>query len=202
MSARSEFDALKDSLSGLAKQGYISKEEESQEQQEQGFVPPDNLMFAPVRENENVYNHEVQGSPVPPMPNYEEQYAEPTMGYNDGEYPSIDEYDERLWPGGPKKSEVESWKKQFEDIYIADDIDPTAIFIYRTINRYEYKAIIATPNTDPLMREEMICEQCVLFPYEYSYGAMSKGNAGNVSTLADQILMMSGFVKNSMPRRL
>lgn len=196
MSARSEFDALKNGLSSLAQKGYVSS---SEKEEGDAFVAPDNLMFAPVNESGDVYGHEMESGASFES---ESTYAEEYRPYQDGHYEGVDEEDERLWPGGPRKSEVESWKKQYTDIYIADDIDPAEVFVYRTINRYEYKAIVATPNTDPLMREEMICEQCVLFPYEYSYSSMSNGNAGNVSTLAEQILTMSGFVKNSIPRRL
>ena len=61
---------------------------------------------------------------------------------------------------------------------------------------------MATPNTDPLMREEMICEQCVLFPYEYSYGVMSNNKAGVPTILAAHVMETSGFTKASIPRRL
>ena len=54
----------------------------------------------------------------------------------------------------------------------------------------------------PLMREEMICEQCVLFPREYGYGTMSNDGAGIPTTLSELILSSSGFVKASIPRRL
>lgn len=199
MSARNEFEALKQGLSGLAQQGYITPKEEEHEE----FVPPDDISFANVGDTET-YNYDAPpqfAAQEQPQRHYE-QPNQPSYNYEDGERPSIDNNDERLWTGGPLKSEVESWKKQYTDIYLADDIDPNVIFVYRPINRYEYKAIVAALNTDPLMREEMICEQCVLFPYEYGYGMMSGGNAGNVSTLSEQILMVSGFTKASIPRRL
>lgn len=193
MSARNEFEALKMGLHGLAEQGYITKE---QPEEEETFVPPSSIQFNAMDGEGYDYSqqhyHEEQ-----PQQNFTSQEE-----YFEGEYTPVDEHDERLWPGGPLKSEVESWKRQYSDIYLADDIDPNQVFIYRTINRYEYKAIVAALNTDPLMREEMICEQCVLFPYEYSYGIMSNGNAGNVTTLSEQILITSGFTKASMPRRL
>lgn len=200
MSARSEFDALRQGVSQLAKQGYIKPKEEYIEEHEE-FVPPDNIVFADVTQGDEVYNNPITQH----VNHYEEQYSGASFDTNEfdnDDRPRIENYEERLWDGGPLTSEVESWKKQYSDIYIADDIDPNNIFIFRTINRYEYKAIVAAPNTDPLMREEMICEQCVLFPYEYGYGLMSKQNAGNVTTLAEHILMTSGFTKASEPRRL
>ena len=61
---------------------------------------------------------------------------------------------------------------------------------------------MATPNTDPLMREEMICETCVLFPYAFSYEQMSTMDAGVISTLSEHIMTTSGFSRASMPKRL
>ena len=205
MSARNEFEALKQGLQGLANQGYITRKDEEPEnvvqEEHEEFVPPSDLAFQSMGDTEsyNYEQYEMQGE----VPNFTSQ-QQPEMNnyYEEGQAPAIDNEDERLWAGGPLKSEVESWKKQYTDIYLADDIDPSIIFVYRPINRYEYKAIIASMNTDPLMREEMICEQCVLFPYDYSYAMMSNGNAGNVSTLSEQILAMSGFTKSSIPRRL
>lgn len=202
MSARTEFDALKDGLNGLASAGHIPQGRANVDMDDfEEFVPPEKIPFSTLAPTDRVYRNDVGNN------DYEEEVpsfqSSPNQGhYTEPEYPTISDNDEALWPGGPLLSELESWKKQFTDIYMADDIDPNTIFIYRTINRYEYKAIIAAPNTDPLMREEMICEQCVLFPYEYSYGLMSNGNAGNVTTLAEHILTSSGFTKASIPRRL
>lgn len=200
MSARNEFEALKQGLGSLAKQGYIASPEEEHEE----FVPPSNLSFnnSGNGDNYDYAQHDIKDSAKPQLNTELQGYNTQDNPYFDEPAPNVDNEDERLWPGGPLKSEVESWKKQFTDVYLADDIDPNIVFVYRPINRYEYKTIVAALNTDPLMREEMICEQCVLFPYEYSYGMMSNGNAGNVSTLSEQILIMSGFSKASVPRRL
>lgn len=114
-------------------------------------------------------------------------------------------HDEPLYPGGPYLSEVNSWKKQFEEeghtLNLSEDIAGEQ-FVWRTLARNEYREIMALPNTDPLQREEIICEACVLFPYEYDFQAMSSRKAGVPSALAEQILGESGFRKPSPPQRL
>lgn len=113
--------------------------------------------------------------------------------------------DEPLFPGGPMVSEVNSWKKQFEvdghAIMMSDDIGGET-FIWRTLSRTEYREIMNLPNTDPLQREEIICEICVLFPYNYKFDTMASRKAGIPAVLAEQILHESGFKKPSPPIRL
>lgn len=112
--------------------------------------------------------------------------------------------DELIFEGGPTRTELMSWKKQFETeghsvnlSEIGDDV-----FIWRTLNRVEYREIMAIPNTDPLQREEIICEVCVLFPYDYNFKAMAEQKAGVPAILAEQIMKESGFSKIAPPTRL
>lgn len=55
------------------------------------------------------------------------------------------------------------------------------------------------PNTDPLQREEIICETCVLLPENYNYEAMARDKAGAPALLAEQIMQASGFIENYEP---
>lgn len=181
MDQMNQFEAMKNGFSDLAKKSNSKVDMSAYEDEE--FIPPDTLEIAHVTEDGRVQGNLQKA-------NYEEQRPD-----------AIDNEDEYLFENGPLASEVESWKKQFEGVYLVDDISDD-VYIYRTLNRYEYKAIMATPNTDPLMREEMICETCVLFPYNYSYEKMSTNNAGIVSTLAEHIMSTSGFSRSSMPVRL
>lgn len=125
-----------------------------------------------------------------------EEYVDPTPG------PDIDDY--QLWPSGPYHSQVLSWKKQFEsnnhNIYLTTFAGQDR-FIWRTLARYEYKVLMATPGTDPLMREEMICSSCILWPSDYNYETMAPEKAGYPSVLAQQIMQLSGFV-DIQPTRL
>ncbi|MNP27516.1 hypothetical protein D3C76_1204320 [compost metagenome] len=113
--------------------------------------------------------------------------------------------DEPLFPGGPLITDVNSWKKQFEvdghSIHLSEDIGGQN-FIWRTLARTEYREIMNLPNTDPLQREEIICEICVLFPYEYNFASMAAQKAGVPAVLAEQILHESGFRKPTPPQRL
>jgi hypothetical protein len=108
--------------------------------------------------------------------------------------------DTRIFPGGPYLSQVQSWKKQFGEIYIAEINDE--LYIFRPLNRYEYKQIMATPNLDPLQREEIIVEICTLYPTAFTFEEMSSGKAGIPAVLAEQILEKSGFNRNVSVRAL
>lgn len=112
--------------------------------------------------------------------------------------------EEPICPGGPPRSEVMSWKKQFEQdghaIHLSEIADE--IFIWRTLARNEYREVMALPNTDPLQREEILCEVCTLFPYEYNFTEMASRKAGIPAQLAEQIMQESGFRKASPPIRL
>ena len=114
-----------------------------------------------------------------------------------------------IFPGGPLVSQVTSWKKQFAitdasgNIVREGEIYVTKVgnqyYVWRPLTRYEYKQIVNMPNPDPLQREELICETCVLWPENYNYEAMAKDKAGVPALLAQQIMEASGFVENYEP---
>lgn len=112
--------------------------------------------------------------------------------------------DEPLFEGGPTRSEVSAWKKQFEEdghgVFLTEVGETN--FIWRTLNRAEYREIMALPNTDPLQREEIICEVCTLFPYQYNFASMANRKAGVPAVLAEQIMNESGFKRPTPPVRL
>lgn len=102
--------------------------------------------------------------------------------------------DMQAWQGGPLQSEILGWKKQFGRIYKTATPDGDT-FVWRALNRFEYKSIMSTPNTNELMREEMIAETCVLFPYDYCYEDMVNQPGGIPSMLAEQIMQKSAFTR-------
>ena len=110
------------------------------------------------------------------------------------EYP-IDPNDTPIFENGPGVSQVEIWKKQFtkEKIFHTQILEKH--FVFRTLNRYEYKQIVAIENIDALYREEIICKTCVLWPYNYDFKKMAKEDSGYPSTLAQIIMENSGFTK-------
>ena len=107
----------------------------------------------------------------------------------------IDNNDTPVFEGGPGLSQVDIWKKQFskESVFHVKILEKH--FIFRTLNRFEYKQIVAIENVDALYREEMICRTCVLFPYNYDFKAMAMEDSGYPSTLAEIIMENSGFTK-------
>lgn len=110
-------------------------------------------------------------------------------------HPSIDPFDKPIFPGGPLQSQINSWKKQWDGytIYATEILEDT--FVFRTLNRFEYKQIVALQNSDPLMREEVICETVTLWPAKYDWTSMATRKAGTPSTYSQIIMEKSGFTK-------
>lgn len=109
--------------------------------------------------------------------------------------PPLREYDRRLFEGGPTETELDTWKKTWEgyNIYFVEIVGKT--FIFRTINRFEYKQIVMRLNTDPLQREELICRTATLFPYDYSSKDMVGELAGIPTSYSQVIMEKSGFTE-------
>lgn len=107
----------------------------------------------------------------------------------------IDPDDVPVFPDGPGMSQINLWKKQFdkEKVYHTQIIEKH--FIFRTLNRFEYKQIVAYENLDALRREELICQTCTLWPFNYDFKAMAIDDSGYPSTLAQIIMENSGFTK-------
>lgn len=115
--------------------------------------------------------------------------AEPEEGFY------VDEDGTPLFEDGPTIAQVELWKKQFskEKVFHTQIIDRH--FVFRTLNRFEYKQIVAINNIDSLYREEIICNTCVLWPMHYDFKTMAEEDSGYPSTLAQIIMENSGFTK-------
>ena len=141
-------------------------------------------------------------------PEYEVPNIQRQISYGDNDYdiqhsPSedydyeyqIDPNDTPIFEDGPGISQVEIWKKQFskEKIFHTQILEKH--FVFRTLNRYEYKQIVAIENIDALYREEIICKTCVLWPYNYDFKRMAGEDSGYPSTLAQIIMENSGFTK-------
>lgn len=103
-------------------------------------------------------------------------------------------YDQEIFPGGPLESEIIAWKKQHGKIYRV--VFEGDVYIFRRMNRFEYKQVMSVPNTNELLREEMIAEVCTLFPYDYGYDAMANGAGGIPSLIAENVMKKSGFSRN------
>ena len=104
---------------------------------------------------------------------------------------------EAIFPGGPLLSDIEEWKMEFpaaEQYKVCCTQIDDIYFVFRTLNRYEYKQIINL-NISATGREEAICNTCTLWPFNYTHKAMANGRAGIPATYANIIMQESGFVK-------
>ena len=143
-----------------------------------------------VEYDENTDEYTINYSPDP--------QSEPGIDFNYYEEPDpeIDPSDVPIYEGGPPVSFLDAWKKQYtkEAIMHTQILDKD--YTFRTLNRYEYKQIVAIENIDALYREEIICKTCVLWPRNYDFKKMAQEPAGYVSTLAEIIMENSGCTKN------
>lgn len=116
--------------------------------------------------------------------------------YEDDELPRLSAYDEPLFPGGPGKSQIQTWKKEWDgyELYVTEVL--TDKFIFRTLNRYEYKQLVSLDKVDALQREEIICQTVTLWPQNYSWDSMATTKAGIPSTYSNIIMEKSGFTKD------
>lgn len=114
--------------------------------------------------------------------------------YDTKDIPKISSYEEELFPNGPKTSEVSIWKKKYEGygLFLIEVSEKP--FVIRTMNRLEYKQIIAIPNIDALLREELICSKCIVWP-KIDFENLASLDAGVPSTVSEIIMEKSGFTK-------
>lgn len=150
-------------------------------------------IYASMRDemdNDNDYPNISSYAQPSEMPEYNIQY-EPE---SEDEY-YIDPDDTPLFEGGPGISQIDIWKKQYskEKIFHTQILEKH--FVFRTLNRFEYKQIVAIENIDALYREEIICSTCVLWPFNYDFKTMAAEDSGYPSTLAQIIMENSGFTK-------
>lgn len=154
---------------------YQRKQAEAEQQE----VNPNEDIYAEFRDEDNSSYPEIKS----PDHYVEEEYIEKP----------INENDEQIYENGPYMSQVNIWKKQYGEGHVFHTQVLDRHFVFRTLNRVEYKQIVAMENLDALMREEIICKTCILHPRNYNWKQMAAGDAGYPSTLSQIILENSGF---------
>lgn len=108
---------------------------------------------------------------------------------------------EEVFEGGPTKSQIEDWKKQFGDIYMTEFDSET--FVWRTLTRLEFKRVINAEGAEnDWYREERVAELCVLWPENYGHDEIVNGKAGIPAMLADQVMNKSGFMPRTGAQKL
>jgi hypothetical protein len=121
-------------------------------------------------------------------------------GY-DGEEYTEDEWNAPVMRGGPSRKEVEGWKERFGGLVYFTPFEGD-VFVWRTLQRPEYREIIRDQTLTALDREEYFTEKCVLYPYDFSIEKIKKSRAGIASLLSEMIMDKSGFVAQSAPIKL
>lgn len=118
----------------------------------------------------------------------------------DGTKYTEEEWNSPVVRNGPLRKEVEGWKKRYKHVYFTPFEDE--IYVWRTLQRPEYREIIRDTTLTALDREELFTEKCVLYPYDFSLEKIKKSRAGIASLLAEMIMDKSGFVAQSAPIKL
>jgi len=129
------------------------------------------------------------------LPNINDEDLDEKYYEEQEDHPDIPPFEEYVCAGGPLKSSIETWKKQFDKSSIHLIEIGRYIFVVRTLSRPEYKRLLAMQNVNALQREEIICHTTVLFPQEFDYKQIATLDAGIPSTLADLIMERSGFTR-------
>lgn len=122
------------------------------------------------------------------------------IGFDDIEYPE-EEWNSPVVRNGPTRREVEGWKERYNGLVYFTPFDGE-VFVWRTLQRPEYREIISNTTLTALDREELFTEKCVLFPYDFSLEKIKKHRAGVPSLLSEMLMDKSGFVAQSAPIKL
>lgn len=109
---------------------------------------------------------------------------------------------EPIFENGPTQSMVENWKQQFQGgVYLTEFEDQT--FVWRCLNRTEYKNIVNTEGEQSeWYLEERVTEMCVVWPKDYNHEDIANDMAGTPSTLFEQIMNKSGFMSKGGAQKL
>lgn len=105
----------------------------------------------------------------------------------------------------PDITTLNMWSERFDNIF-SSSVSSDDIFIWRTVNRSEYKKILSTiapENAGHL--EDAIVRKCLLYPTA-TVEFFSGSRAGLIPTLFEQMMFKSGFIPKelalSMVRKL
>ena len=170
-------------------------------QMEQGSAGEQQDIYADMKqEMEQEDDQSIEYTNIQRTPNNNTQYNDFDVQHEPDDedyddYYELDPNDTPLFEGGPGLSQIEIWKKEYskEKVYHTQILDRH--FVFRTLNRFEYKQIVSIEQIDALYREELICHTCVLWPLHYDFKKMAVEDSGYPSTLAQIIMENSGFTK-------
>ncbi len=96
----------------------------------------------------------------------------------------------------PDEAILEAWKSTYGKFFVSSVLGDSDIFIWRTLNRTEYKQLANTGvMKNQSSYEEAIVRKCLLWP-KVAQEDIAASDAGIIPTLAKQILFKSGFVSD------
>ena len=96
----------------------------------------------------------------------------------------------------PDEPLLEAWKSTYGKFFVSSVLGEEDIFVWRTLNRTEYKQLLNTGVTkNQSSYEEAIVRKCMLWP-KIGQDDIASSDAGVVPTIAKQILFKSGFVSD------
>jgi len=102
-----------------------------------------------------------------------------------------------IFEGGPTQEQIEQWKSKYGNKIYSINIDQE-LFIWKALSRKDFKELNAMQDA-PLVKEERLCQICILWPENYDEEAIQNGLAGAPSILAEHIMETSGFGSISAP---
>lgn len=118
----------------------------------------------------------------------------------EGKY-TEEELNAGIFEDGPTRREIEDWKvKHKSAIYFTPFEDE--IFVWRPLEREEYKRLIEQKQLTTMDREEEMTIICTLFPRNLTKESLQKGKAGVPSIISEMIMQKSAFVAQSAPIKL
>lgn len=94
----------------------------------------------------------------------------------------------------PSVLDVKNWKNKYGKIYMSSVVEDTEIYVWRPLQRLEWKGILGSGFTDDMLRQEAIVGACLLFPKKDT--VLYERPAGVLSALETKIMFQSGFVSS------
>lgn len=168
-----------------------------------GFFDTDepSTMNTPSASQATITINEPTAPPIMEEPTIQDPIIdEPKHKGSDGTLYTTAEWESPVIHEGPSRKEVEGWKSRYTHVYFTPF--DGEVYVWRTLQRPEYREIIRDATLTALDREEMFTEKCVLFPYDFSLEKIKKSRAGIASLLSEMIMDKSGFVAQSAPIKL
>jgi len=95
----------------------------------------------------------------------------------------------------PDQTQIDAWKQQFGEVFLIA-FDEDDMYVWRPINRLEYKQMIQNVQSEAAFQEGIV-QSCVLWP---TIGPewLSAGKAGTIPTLHAVIMEGSNFLEPAM----